>query len=159
MPAPSSFTTVMLHKARAEQLRAKAEKDGVSIAETIERFISREMEAGAIPDQTPGFPIFVNDHGLTVAVFGEIDPIVMSPALARGLAKLLRTVAETQKFKTRAVILPDRSLLSIGRKGNGVVIARTPAPGADPVKATMTAGMVRDLARQLRNTADKAERH
>ena len=49
MPAPSQFTTLMVHKARADQIRFEAEKRGISAAEMVEALINLGIEHGTFP--------------------------------------------------------------------------------------------------------------
>jgi hypothetical protein len=154
MPAPSGFST-MIHRARVAQLRAKAEQDGASIAETVERLISRCMEAGDLPDILPEYPVWAKDDGVVSAVLGEIVISAITPTSARKLSQVIRLMATAEEeVWTRSVALSDESVFAIRRRGKGLVFTRTPEPGANPAKTAMT--MAVDLARQLGKAAGQA---
>jgi hypothetical protein len=161
MATPRPLTTISLPTARAEQLRALAKTldpdRELTIVELVERLINQAIGEGDLDDQLPGFDTFVNEHGLVVLMFGDIPPLAVSTTFARHLAETLREAA-APKSKARAVNLADGSLFVIARHATGVILARTPKPGAAPVKATMTVGMAADLARQIEKAAKDAER-
>ena len=120
MPAPSGFSTIMIHRARVAQLRAKAEQDGASIAETVERLISRCMEAGDLPDILPEYPVWAKDDGVVSAVLGEIVISAITPTSARKLSQVIRLMATAEEeVWTRSVPLSDESVFAIRRRGKG----------------------------------------
>lgn len=154
MPAPSQFTTLMVHKARADQIRFEAEKRGISAAEMVEALINLGIEHGHLPDHLPGFAIYPDPVDGVTALLGEVQLPSLSPASARVFADaLVVNVNKEGRHRSQPAKLHDGSVLMIGRAGRGLVITRLPSPGAEVQKVTMTTSMARDLARQLKHAA------
>jgi hypothetical protein len=119
---------------RVAQLRALAAADGTTITETIERLINEQIAADRLPDTLPGF----DEIAGLLEEFGT--------GTAGGKKARFSTGAEEIRFR-------------ISRKGRGVTIGGEAIQTARTVKATMTAGMARDLARIIRTEAAKASKH
>src|ERR1035441_394202 len=89
-------TTIMLHPARAEQLRQLADNKGVSVVELIERFINRAIEEGDLADKLPGFPIWASGMKV-VCVLDNIALPTLTPGTARVLADVIMRYVNLDK--------------------------------------------------------------
>jgi hypothetical protein len=153
-------STIMLPVERVAQLRALAATDGTTITETIERLINQEIAAGRLPDQVPGYDVIAAVRRVFLSVHDFTFP-ALSPRQARQIARLLEEFGTGKEggkkawFSTGAEEIRFR----ISRKGRGVTIGGEDIQTARTVKATMTAGMARDLARIIRTEAAKASKH
>lgn len=144
--------TITLPVERAMQLHALADKLGVTISEAIEELINEQISAGRIPDRLPGFDIDVLSNGVFFHAPRFALPI-LPPEAIRAIADVLNDVTDGERGKQ--VDFPrDGTTLAIARRGRGVLLVRTDAKGSTD-KHSLTPGMARDLARQLRNAADQ----
>lgn len=155
---PRPAGTIMLPAARLAQLHnlAALRDPPISTTELIEEMIGREVEAGAIPDELPGFSICVLDHaeGYVPSFIIDDDHDFgferMRPADA--LADVLDAVSRPGPAAGKSIGVAPR-LLKIARVGRGVVIAGS-LPGQ---RRTVTPRMACDLARQLRAAVARSE--
>jgi hypothetical protein len=153
-------STIMLPVERVAQLRALAASNGTTITETIERLINQEIAAGRLPDTLPGFDVIATVSGVFLSVHDFTFP-ALSPRQARQIAGLLEEFGTGKEGgkKARFSTGDEEIRFRISRKGRGVMIGGEDIQAARTVKATMTAGMARDLARIIRTEAAKASKH
>ncbi|WP_157196497.1 hypothetical protein [Methylobacterium sp. 88A] len=157
---PRPAGTIMLPAARLAQLHnlAALRDPPISTTELIEELIGREVEAGAIRDELPGFSICVVDHGKGYVPSFIIDDDLdfgferMRPADALAIADVLDAVSRPGPAAGKSIGVAPR-LLKIARVGRGVVLAGS-LPGQ---RRTVTSRMARDLARQLRAAVERAK--
>lgn len=139
---------------RAAQLKALADKEGMTVTDLIGRFINREIKAGRLPDETPGFRFNAKGQQVHVEIEGVKAP-PMSCNAARSLAKQLEYMA-SGKSKHRVTLDMDvPSLPEVGRVGTGVYLEfhGTGARG----RRVIAPGVALDIARQLRRAAADAD--
>jgi hypothetical protein len=149
----------MLPVERVAQLRALAAADGTTITETIERLINEQIAAGRLPDTLPGFDVIAAVGRVFLSVHDFTFP-AMSPGQARQIAGLLEEFGTGKEGGKRARFSTGEEIrFRISRKGRGVTISGEDIQTARTVKATMTAGMARDLARIIHTAAAKASKH
>lgn len=156
---PRPVGTVMLPTARLAQLHTLAglREPPITVTELIEEMVSREMEAGTIPDQLPGFTVCVLDHGQGYVPSFIIDDDLdfgferMRPADALAVAGVLEA-AVTPGAASGKSIGTGSDQIKIARVGRGIVITGT----RPDHRRSLTPRMALDLARQLRNAADLA---
>jgi hypothetical protein len=149
----------MLPVERVAQLRALAAADGTTITETIERLINEQIAAGRLSDTLPGFDVIAAVGRVFLSVHDFTFP-AMSPGQARQIAGLLEEFGTGKEGGKRARFSTGEEIrFRISRKGRGVTISGEDIQTARTVKATMTAGMARDLARIIRTEAAKASKH
>lgn len=155
MPKPA--TSITLPVERAAQLHTLADALGVTVSEAVEHLINREIAAGTIPDELPGFEIKIAEKHvwLTMPDFG-FPPL--HPAHARYVADLLCHIADHGTAGRGNVLgLADGMRLIVGRKGRGVLLIGQDDALDRTCKASMTPQMARDLARQIRKAANQAQ--
>jgi hypothetical protein len=149
----------MLPVERVAQLRALAAADGTTITETIERLINEQIAAGRLSDTLPGFDVIAAVGRVFLSVHDFTFP-ALSPGQARQIAGLLEEFGTGKEGGKRARFSTGEEIrFRISRKGRGVTISGEDIQTARTVKATMTAGMARDLARIIHTAAAKASKH
>jgi hypothetical protein len=153
-------STIMLPVERVAQLRALAAADSTTITETIERLINEQIAAGRLPDTLPGYDVIAAVSRVFLSVHDFTFP-AMSPRQARQIAELLEEFGTGKEGgkKARFSTGAEEIRFRISRKGRGVTIGGEDIQTARTVKATMTAGMARDLARIIRTEAAKVSKH
>ncbi|MBL0406555.1 hypothetical protein JKG68_21590 [Microvirga aerilata] len=153
-------TTIMLPGARVAQLRALAEADGTTISEVIDRLINAEIAAGRLPDRLPGFDVVPTAGRVFLSMQTFTFP-AMSPAQARKIADILDEFGTDKEGGKKATFGKgdDEISFKIARKGRGIIIAGDDVQTGRTMKATVTPGMARDLARIIRTEATKAAKH
>lgn len=109
-------TTITLPFERGSQLRAIAAARGLSLTELICRYIESEVQAGAIPDEVPGFRLRVVSGFIEFSIQGRT--ITLSKKEAGEVAKALADVDPYCRLE-----LENNNLhLEIRRRGRGLVI-------------------------------------
>ena len=156
-------TSVGLPAERLTQLRALADRDGVSIVEIVERVIRSAIEAGEIEDTLPGFAevAVVDDDLLFVSIRDASLPLLDGDQArliaavidaATGVAPLLGL-----KFKTGSatgVPLGDGCKLYVGRHVKAVTFAIMDGKTSEiTLRTATTASIATDFARLLRKHA------
>ena len=158
MPAPPQFTTLMVHKVRAEQLRKAGKAHGISAAEKIDELIALGIEHGAIDDDLPYFRICPKKGEGVEVTLDDVSLPLLRPELAHMLANVIRHhIGQQHRHISKPGKLSDGSMLMIGRSGRGMVITRLPEPGATVQKVGLTISLARDVARLVDKAADEAE--
>jgi hypothetical protein len=132
---------------RAAQLKTLADNEGITVTDLLGRFINREIKAGRLPDETPGFRFKRQDH----KVYVEIDGVKATPIScddARSLAKHLERVA---KGGGAFLDMDTPGQPEVGRVGTGIYLKFSGA-GANG-RRVMAPSVALDVARQIRRAA------
>lgn len=149
----------MLPIERARQLKSIADARSFTVTEVIEGVINAAIEAGEIPDETPGFQIEALPPRKRVGIVRfEVDGIGfpgVRSSDARAIADAFDRVAGGHKGVACGPHLGRT--LKIARVGRGVVMVGEDEFGTPVLHRSCTVGTCRDLARQLRKAADRAE--
>ena len=151
-------TTITLPGERAAQLRTLADAYGTTISELIERMINNEIAAGRLPDQLPGFEIVPAVGHVFVTVQGFSFP-ALNVRQARQIADLLEEISTAKDAGGKKALFENEIELKAWRKGRGIRIDGDDPQTGRSVKASLTPGMAKDLARIIRNEAAKASKH
>jgi hypothetical protein len=150
--------TILLPAERIAQLRTLAEADGCSITEVIERWINAEIAAGRLLDILPNFEVAATEGGVLLTIKDFTFPTV-TPIQAGQIADVLLEIAETQDMVGRKAQFGadgEGIYLRVARKGRDILIGGKDVQTGRTMKANLTPGMARDLARLIRNEAVKA---
>ena len=113
--------------------------------------ITKEIEAGALPDTLPGFEVSAHSGGVVL----KLDKLELPGFAAKSAANLaddIQALVETVGCPGRAANFTGAGRLVIGRKGNGFVLAYS-VGGVEIGRKTATRGILVDLARHLRTAA------
>jgi hypothetical protein len=153
-------STIGIRHERLAQLDALAGKLGLSRSETLEALILERIEAGEIPDTTPGFTIeAVDGLGFPAIKFWHDDGFGLAgvtPYVATHLADTLDASAGSGgSAKGKSLTMPGMTV-KIARLGKTVFIAFE-IDGTEIGKITTTPSIARDLARQVRNAIAQAK--
>lgn len=149
----------MLPIERAAQLKALADARQLGLNELIEGIITDGILAGEIPDATPGFdvrPVKAREPAVSFSVQGRFGFSRMRSTEARLLADALEAVADGRSVGKALDAKKRDSSFKIARKGRGLILVGEDASG-EIGRHSITPGIARDLARQLRKAADQAE--
>lgn len=139
-----SAPAIKLAPERHVQIKAIASALGLSIAETVARFINREIADGTIPAGIDGVNVLpAGDGGLMIG-FDDHPPVHFSPEAVADLAATLRSFAEAGQ-RANILIKMDRNF-KIERKGNGVKLT---VPFTGKITKSFACDLVRDLADHL----------
>jgi hypothetical protein len=130
---------------RAAQLKALADSEGITITDLIGRFINREIKAGRLPDETPGFRFTPNGKEIYVDIEG-IKTLTISGGDALSVAKGLERVARTGGA---FLDMDAPGQPKIGCVGSGVYLEFSGA-GAKG-RRVVARSVALDIARQLRS--------
>lgn len=152
---------IMLPAERIAQLRTLAEAKGITVIELIERWINAEIAAERLPDILPNYEVAAVEGRVWFTVKDFSFP-TMTPVQAEQIANALLEIAEANDIagkKAKFGTGEDEISLKVARKGHGVLISGEDAQTERTVKASLTPGMARDLARIIRNEAAKAAKH
>jgi hypothetical protein len=152
---------IMLPAERIAQLRTLAAAEGITVIELIERWINAEIAAERLPDILPNFEVTAVEGRVWFTVKDFSFP-TMTPVQAEQIANTLLEIAkanDTTGLKAKFGTGEDEISLEIARKRRGVLISGEDARTERAVKASLTPGMARDLARIIRNEAAKAAKH
>lgn len=133
---------------RAEQLKAIAAVQNLTVTDLIGQFVNAQIKAGKIPDTTPGFVVTKNGKQVEIAAERRVS---LSAADALHAAEWLEKL-----IGGRGAMLdmdaPEQ--IEIARVGTGVKI--TIGSGAKAFEKVFAPSVARDVARQLRNAAKAA---
>jgi hypothetical protein len=146
---------------RIAQLRTLAETEGGTITEMIERWINTEIAAGRLPDILPNFEVTAAEGRVWLTVKDFTFP-AMTPAQAGQFADVLLEIAETRDIAGKKALFGEGKgeiRVKVARKGRGVLIDGVDVQTGSTVKASLTPGMARDLARIIRSEAATAVKH
>lgn len=161
-------SSVSLPAERLTQLRALADRHGVSAVEIIERAIRQAVEAGEIDDTLPGFAevAVADDDVLFVSIRGASLPL-----LDRDQARLIATVIDAAtgaaprpglEFKTGSatgIPLGQDCSVYIGRHVKAITLGIVDDKTGKPtLRTATTASIATDFARLLRKHAAKITR-
>lgn len=140
MPKP---TTLHLSPRRLEQINAIAVALGVTATEAVAHMIRKEIAAGTIPGDIPGFAVKADAGSIAVRIDdGELA--TYSADAAREIAASIRgTVAG------EASIFSTKNRFSFIRVGRGFKL-RVPLSGSE---VSMTGDLALDLADQIEKAA------
>jgi len=134
-----SKPTIQLAPERHVQVKAIAAALGLSIAETMARFINNEISAGTIPPGIDGVKVHKHDDGLLIG-FDDETPVHFSNEGAADLAATLLEFADEKKRAQKVANM--RHNYMIERKGNGVKLTV-------PMSGSITKSWSRDIARDV----------
>lgn len=116
MSNPSqNHTVIRLPVERADQLRAIAQAHGLTLVETIERWIAQEIAAGTIPPDLPGVVIRIDPKGKGGMTLREAM-LNLDAEEARAMAGRLRQMARNSLKSYQA------EFARLSRKGTGIVV-------------------------------------
>jgi hypothetical protein len=125
---------------RAEQLNALAEVYGrISIADTVGVLINREIAAGRLPDELPGFEIIRRGDEVSLKATGVFQVTFPSEA-----AKLLAALLRDERPQWMSILDPDLMLV-ITRRGSGLKIRAA----TSLAEKTLSLSVARDLGRLI----------
>lgn len=154
-----THTTISLPPSRASQLRSIAHAHDCSITDAIELLIRREIKAGRLNDELPGFAAHT-EHGHVCLEIGWVGLPPLSPANARVVADFFEATADANAGKPwrKKVELNsgDTHTLSLTRRGAGIAGRVFCDEMEIEQKFSMTRGMARDFARHIRRAANAA---
>ncbi|PVE20886.1 hypothetical protein DC522_29740 [Microvirga sp. KLBC 81] len=154
-------STIILPAERIAQLRTFAEAEGITITELIERWINAEIAAERLPDILPNFEVTAVEGRVWFTVKDFSFP-TMTPVQAEQIADALLEIAEAKDTVGKKAMFgtgEDEISLKVARKRRGVLISGEDVQTKRAVKASLTPGMARDLARIIRNEAAKAAKY
>jgi hypothetical protein len=154
-------STITLPAERIAQLRTLAETEGDTITEVIERWINAEIAAGRLPDILPNFEVTSAEGRVWLTVKDFTFP-ALTPAQAGQFADVLLEIAETTDIAGKKALFgegADEIRVKVARKGRGILIDGVDVQTGTTVKASLTPGMARDLARIIRSEAAAAAKH
>jgi len=134
---------------RAAQLKALADSEGVTVTYLLGRFINREIKAGRLADETPGFRFKPKGQGIQVDIDG-LKPQIISSDDARSLAKALENAASA---RGTFLDMDASGQPEVGRVGTGIYLKFSGARG----RRVIAPSVAIDVARQLRSAAEAAE--
>jgi hypothetical protein len=157
MAFKQNVNTVALPVPRHAQLKEIADKRGVSIADLIGQFVNQSIQKGEIADITPGLEVNIGGEPGTgtpkvTLPIGEFLSR-MAPAVARQLADVLEDPEKGKLLFSSVIENPnvvgwDKLRVS----GKGVALVLSSIKSGESV--TMSRSIAKDVARQLRKTAD-----
>ena len=149
-------THIKIDSARVDQIQALAEAFGLkTIASAIDRIIGDYIERGRLPDLLPGFEIETYAGCVLSRIRGVLLPVLPAAdaiALANDMDALLASGRPGRK-----ATFPRGEILLIARRGTGYAILFKPAAEKDEVRTSITASMLADIARHLRQAAHVAQ--
>jgi hypothetical protein len=145
-------TTLSLPVEHVLQLRQLAEALRIPLTRLVGRMVKREIDDGALPDATPGFAIKGQAGIVTLAVEGAAASFALSAAETEGLASSLEAVAD-KSGAAHLLPLDSGGMISVSRRGKGVVIELDGLDGTAKQKRTIVPDIAHDIARQLRSAA------
>jgi len=154
-------STIVLPAERSAQLRTFAEAEGITIVELIERWINAEIAAERFPDILPNFEVTAVEGRVWFTVKDFSFPTI-TPVQAEQMADTLLEMAEAKDATSKNAVFGtagDEISLKVTRKAHGVLLSCKDIQTELAVKASLTSGMARDLARIIRNEAAKAAKH
>lgn len=143
---------LMIHPARLEQLKRLGRSWEIKSTEVIEHLIFQAMKSGDLPDETPGIDLErSSDNGVIVGISG-LAPMRLTAGEVQHLSGKLTWLPEPETAPGFDLKPVDGGRWFSARVGRGFVHAITDKNG-NTAKLTATKGLLRDLARQLPNTA------
>jgi hypothetical protein len=148
----------MLPAERGAQLHALAKHHGVTVVDLVERWILDDLEAAGLPVTLPGLEVkpMADDRDAFVHLDAEGLPIVHATANeARRLASLFDGIAASGGKGEIATSPGD--VVGVARVGRGMALTVRCGTSGNSGKRTITPGIARDLARQLRTAAEAIE--
>jgi hypothetical protein len=86
----------------------------------------------------------------------------MTPVQAEQIANALLEIAEAKETVSKKAVFgagKDEISFEVARKGRGILISGEDVQTERVMKASLTPGMARDLARIIRNEAARAAKH
>ncbi|WIJ24224.1 hypothetical protein [Devosia sp. RR2S18] len=113
-----NITTVTIPTERHQQLVAIGETLKLSMAETIARFVRREIESGTIPADLPGIKVERLADGVRITL-GQNTPTTFTKASAADLAAAIERAATGQPIN----LMDLDSNFVVERRGNGVKVS------------------------------------
>lgn len=150
------IATIAVPHSRMAQLQTLAKRAGVSLSGLMDQLVNQAIEAGELPDTTPGTLLWANDWGLACIQLGDLPAIAVSANSARTIAAEIGSHIEPPSKVRTVKLANDGSVLAIERLGKGILIRHIDANHV--VKQyTCTPGVARDLVRQISKAADHAE--
>jgi hypothetical protein len=143
--------TLMIPAMRGIQLRQIADAKGDTVAGILEDYIRSEIAAGTIPDTTPGFDLIRLDGFLVISTPKFVSPRLI-PAHALEIARALDLAADRADVGGKSLKLASEGcIFHIARVGAaGIAFARLDLAANTEGKVTITAGIAKDVARQIR---------
>lgn len=132
------------------RLKALAAARNTTMVQVIADMVDQAVDAGEVPDKTPGFDIEVTRLGVTLHAGDELVA-VMTVQQAHDVADTLEEVANSPK--TTGVVLED-GVLTIRRRGTGVSIE--PEVFNQHERYVLAPEVARDLARQIHKAAQQS---
>jgi hypothetical protein len=154
-------STIVLPAERIAQLRTFAEAEGITITELIERWINAEIAAERLPDILPNFEVTAVEGRVWFTVKDFSFPTI-TPVQAEQIANALLEIAEAKETASKKAVFgagKDEISFEVARKGRGILISGEDVQTERVMKASLTPGMARDLARIIRNEAARAAKH
>jgi hypothetical protein len=141
----------MIPALRGNQLRQIADAKGDTVAGILESYIRSEIAAGTIPDKTPGFDLIRFDGFLIISTPGFATPPLI-PSHALEIARALDLAADRDDVGGKSLKLAsDGWVFHIARGGAaGIAFALLDLAGNIQGTVTITAGIAKDIARQIR---------
>jgi hypothetical protein len=140
-------SSILLPTARVEQLKALAEKRGLSLSAIFDDILRNAIVRGELPDTLPGFEVVSKDEHVWL-VIGDFGLAPMPWAAAFAVATTLETLSgPDRKLGGRKFTLAGGFSLSIARAGRGIVIAADESETGGSVRTSITPGMAEDLSR------------
>jgi hypothetical protein len=147
--------TISLPIEHTLQLRQLADALQITLSGLVGRLIKHEIDQGTLPDATPGFAIAGRSGSVSLAIEGISEPFDLSAIEAEGFAASLDAAAG-KASGAAALPLANCGMITVSRKGRGVVIDLDRLDGTAQQRRTVVPDIARDLARQLRSAADRA---
>jgi hypothetical protein len=126
-------------------------------ASPVGRPAGAAVRAGRLADFPTGFEVHVAAAQVWLVMPGQLDCRAMYPGHARALAAALAEVAANGDER-RVVLAADASLALAHGHGDHVLIREDTAQWPGMCTVSVPAEIVEELAAQLREAADKAER-
>lgn len=146
-----SKPAIQLAPERHIQIKAIASALDITIAETVARFINREIAEGTIPPGFDGVNVIAVDSGLKIG-FDDQPPVHFSPEAVADLVATLREFAQVGQDAT--VLVNMQRNFQIARKGNGVTLT---IPFTGEITKTFPRDMARDLADLLEREVSESK--
>lgn len=133
---------IVIPDERAEQLKTFAQAKGLSLADAVGELLNRAIKAGDLPDEMPGFQVFVNGEEVTLdtGIWTETVPT----ETARGFSKALRELSDGVSTTN---LDQSMSTLNVVRRGDGIRLVEAQSKAF----RTVSRSVARDISRQIDN--------